>query len=93
MKYRGKQFLYQAVNILQFIFALKSKVFSHSLGTDLLLQPTSSDLEESAEFAFSFFFFLTPRVRITMSDYLSLRLETSSVILVRVTIYTNTNVL
>lgn len=91
MKYRGKPFLYQAVNILQFIFALKSKVFLHSLGTDSVLQPTSSDLEESAEFAFSFF--LTPRVRITMSDYLSLRLETSSVILVRVTIYTNTNVL
>lgn len=59
MKYRGKPFLYQAVNILQFIFALKSKVFSQSLGTDSLLQPTSSDLEESAEFAFSFFFFDT----------------------------------
>lgn len=84
MKYRGKPFLYQAVNILQFIFALKSKVFSQSLGTDLLLQPTSSDLEESAEFAFSF---LTPRVRITMSDYLSLRLETSSVILVSYNLY------
>lgn len=92
MKYRGKPFLYQAVNILQFIFALKSKVFSHSMGTDSLLQPTSSDLEESAEFAFSFLF-LTPIVRITMSDYLRLRLETSSVILDGVAIYTNTNVL
>lgn len=90
MKYRGKPFLYQAVNILQFIFALKSKVFSHSLGTDSRLQPTSSDLEESAEFAFSFFDTQSKNNNVRLPQ---LRLETSSVILVRVTIYTNTNVL